>query len=234
MWGNLPPDLGAIRPLASVYGRVIVSTDLKEKATGQPGGLLLLLGRHRAALNVGVRLWIVDLKHTLTFFGLLSDLLGAALLSIPMIWDTRSAAHTILRTMKRVKFWLYGYANPRSSIQGEILSRDVREVHERIIQIQLFFLVIFAIVGLRLIQIFVSKTPISSLPFGGNPFWVWTAMGVVALATGLALWFLGRLPLYLARGLIWTARGNHERRIGFCGLGILCIGFILQAAVNLM
>jgi hypothetical protein len=123
MWSNLPPDLGAIRPLASVYGRVIVSTDLKEKATGQPGGLLLLLGRHRAALNVGVRLWIVDLKHTLTFFGLLSDLLGAALLSIPMIWDTRSAAHTILRTMKRVKFWLYGYANPRSSIQGEILSR---------------------------------------------------------------------------------------------------------------
>jgi hypothetical protein len=96
------------------------------------------------------------------------------------------------------------------------------------------FLVVFAIIGLRLIQIFVSKTPITSLPFGGNPFWVWTAWGVAALVTGLALYVLGRLPLYLARGLIWTARGNHERRIGFCGLGILCIGFILQAAVNLM
>jgi hypothetical protein len=173
----------------------------------------------------------VDLKHTLTLFGLLSDLLGAALLSIPMIWDTRSAAHTILRVMKRIKFWSYGYANPRYSIRREILSQ---EFQKRIIQIQLFFLAVFAIIGLRLIQIFVSKTPITSLPFGGNPFWVWTAWGVAALVTGLALYVLGRLPLYLARGLIWTARGNHERRIGFCGLGILCIGLILQAAVNLM
>lgn len=176
----------------------------------------------------------MDLKHTLTFFGLLSDLVGAALLSIPMIWDTRSAAHTILRAMKRVKFWLYGYANPKPFIQREIFSRDARELHDRIIQIQLFVLVIFAIIGLRLIQIFVSKTPVSSLPFRGNPFWVWTAIGVGALVTGSALYILGRLPLYLARGLIWIARGNHERRIGFCGLGILCIGFILQAAVNLM
>jgi hypothetical protein len=119
-------------------------------------------------------------------------------------------------------------------VQREELSRDVREAHERLLLIGIIFSAIFGTVGLRLLEVFVSESPISSLPFGGNPFWVWTAIGGGALVTGFTLYFLGRLPLYLARGLIWTARGNHERRIGLCGLGILCIGFILQAAVNLM
>jgi hypothetical protein len=176
----------------------------------------------------------LDLKHTLTFFGLLSDLVGAVLLSIPMIWNTRAAAHSILKLMKRVKFWLYGYSSPRASSQRPIFSRDVQEVHERLLPVGIFFILCFGALEFRLIEIFASKTPTPFLLYGAGPYLVVLVMFVGFACVILALYGLAKLPLYIALALIWIARGNHERRIGFVGLGILCIGFVLQATVNLM
>jgi hypothetical protein len=175
----------------------------------------------------------MELKHTLTFFGLLSDLAGAVLLSIPMIWDTRAAAHTMLKMMKRIRFWLYGYADPVTNTKL-IFSRDVQEAHGRIMSVGAFFLSCFAIIGLRLVEIFATARPSSSSPFGASPILIEFMLSVGVVSVILTFYFLGRLPLYIARALIWIARGNHERRIGFVGLGILCIGFVLQATVNLM
>jgi hypothetical protein len=39
MWGNLPPDLRAIHALPGVYGRVTVSTDVRQKGTPKQGAL---------------------------------------------------------------------------------------------------------------------------------------------------------------------------------------------------
>lgn len=176
----------------------------------------------------------MDLKHTLTFFGLLSDLLGAALLSIPMIWDTRAAAHSILKTMKRIKFWLYGYTYFDTRNSRPILSKDVQEAHTRIGSIAGVFTISFGIIAFRLIAIFSSSGRATALPFGSSPSLVTIGLSSAVLFTLLFVYFLGKSPLYLARALMWIARGNHERKIGFVGLGILCVGFILQAAVNLM
>jgi hypothetical protein len=174
----------------------------------------------------------VDLKHTLTFFGLLSDLVGAVLLSIPMIWNTRAAAHAILKMMKRVKFWLYGYTNPGTTNRTQIFSRDAQEVHWRIVSVGAVVALCFGVIGFRLIELYAFRT--SSSLLGAKPFWVLFGMSAAVIFAVLALYFVGKLPLYIARALIWIARGNHERRIGFVGLGILCIGFVLQTAVNLM
>ena len=62
-------------------------------------------------------------------------------------------------------------------------------------------------------------------------------IGLIGLATifGLVVVvLLIRMPMYFARGLMWVARGNHEKRIGAVGLAILCIGFLLQAVVNIL
>ena len=175
----------------------------------------------------------MDLKHTLTFFGLLSDLVGAMLLSIPMIWDTRAAAHSILKMMKRIRFWLYGYSNRETNIKLTF-SRDVQEVRARIVPVGAFFVLCFGAIGFQLIKVFASATFSSSLPFDASPFWVVLIMCTGVICVVAALYYLGRSPLYVARAPMWIARGNHERRIGFVGLGVLCIGFVFQAAVNLM
>jgi hypothetical protein len=45
---------------------------------------------------------------------------------------------------------------------------------------------------------------------------------------------LTRVPYLTAKLLLWTARGKRERKIGVIGLMVLCMGFILQAWVNLL
>lgn len=176
----------------------------------------------------------VSLKHALTIFGLFSDLLGALLLSIPMIWDTRAAAHAVLKVMKRVKFWLYGYYSPAGIRRMLIFPEDIKEVHTRIITLGASFVIVFGSIMLRLIEIYSFSNKPSVFFLGSSPFLV--TIGIVSgvIFTTLTLYFLGKAPRYIARGLIWIARANHERKIGFVGLGILCVGFILQATVNLM
>jgi hypothetical protein len=153
-----------------------------------------------------------------------------------MIWNTRTAAHSILRFMKRVKFFLYGYTNVVEQSK-QIFSRDTQEVHSRIPSIAIFILLCYVVIGIRLIQIYASATKATILraDITVDP----TSFAVIVLLFGsavsvLILYFLGKLPLYVARALMWVARGNHERRIGFAGLGILMLGFLFQAAVNLM
>lgn len=48
------------------------------------------------------------LKHVLNIAGLSCDLVGAVLLSIPMIWDTRKIAHRIVAELKGIRTELYG------------------------------------------------------------------------------------------------------------------------------
>jgi len=151
-----------------------------------------------------------------------------------MIWNTRAAAYSILKIMKRVKFWLYGYNSPKASDHRPIFTRDVQEVHARLLPVGIFFILCFGALEFRLIEIYTSITPTHSLLFGAGPYLVVVVMLVGFACVISALYVLAKLPLYIARALIWIARGNHERRIGFVGLGILCIGFVLQATVNLM
>lgn len=83
-------------------------------------------------------------------------------------------------------------------------------------------------------EVHTSATKATALPFTISCVFfeiIWVFGFACALPI---LYVLGNSPLYVARALTWVARGNHERRIGFIGLGILCIGFLLQAAVNLM
>jgi hypothetical protein len=182
----------------------------------------------------------VYLKHALTFFGLLSDLVGAVLLSIPMIWNIRTVVHSILKIMKRIKFFLYGYSG--LSRDKPIFSRDVQEAQARMLSTGVLFACIFGTIALKLMWVYASATKATSLPFGPSTGLVDIIVEIIVecimvisfACAVLVLYLLGKLPLYVAHALMWVARGNHERRIGFIGLGILCIGFLLQAAVNLM
>jgi hypothetical protein len=172
----------------------------------------------------------MDLKHLLTFFGLFSDLVGAFLLSIPMVWDTRAATHTMVRLLRTIRFFLYG--NVR---RVETPVSQIDEVtHSRIVATGGFFSLLFLVITGRLVQIMVLKNADSPAFFVHDPVLLLIFAMTGALLLGTALYLLVQLPIYFVRSLIWVARGNHERKIGMVGLAVLCLGFILQAWVNVL
>jgi hypothetical protein len=151
-----------------------------------------------------------------------------------MIWNTRRAAHAVLKIVKMLKFWLYGYTNPHTHPSRQIFSKDVAEVHRRIVVLGAVFVLCFVVISFRLIIIFSLTDQARAAPFGSSPTLIFIGIFTITMFAVLTFYFLGKMPLYVARALMWVARGNHERKIGFLGLGVLCIGFVLQAAVNLM
>jgi hypothetical protein len=177
------------------------------------------------------------LRHFLAIFGLLSDLVGAFLLSVPMIWNTRRVALRLIRSVHRTRFYIYGpayYRKPPPPIN--LGDETVLLTKLRLAAVSTLFMVTFLIIGVRLITVVMSKRSNRVwLTIDSSPDLI-TSVGFLLIAGAglLACYCLVRLPEYAARLSIWIVRGNRERNVGIVGLVILVVGFVLQAWLNLI
>ena len=185
----------------------------------------------------------MDFRHILTLAGLFCDLMGAVLLSIPMVWNTHAAAHSIIRFLRRTRYFLYGDVMSDSRalrhaarMRGEVI--DESEIIAsmdlaRLLAIPTLFVICFIVIEFRLMQVVLTSPRIGQTG-SSDIFYQLLVLAAVITAVAALIYFLLRAPVMLVHGLLWIARGNHERRIGIIGLAVLCVGFLLQAWVNIL
>lgn len=146
-------------------------------------------------------------KIVLSVSGLAFDLIGAFLLSIPMVWSSQQAA-SVFRTIG-LFFWSNG-----------TWARISRAVYS--------FCAALSIASMYLDLFFDNKGWLIA-----QFVKLWTAYdGLMPLIlAGVALFLLSCHILSWA--FLRLAEGNHDRRIGAFGLILLGGGFILQFIVNM-
>ena len=165
-----------------------------------------------------------------TCVGLLFDLLGAFLLSIPMVWNSEDAARSTRKlAMAMIKF---AKSFKRSLISlfvvaiSQLLSGDIR----------------YALPGNNLNEWLLSGFEGQDLLDGlygliSSERWRWAIS--IALDTFVttvlflaAVFSLGVIVYCLFLFVRFLKTGNADRRIGATGLGFLGFGFIIQAGIN--
>jgi hypothetical protein len=146
---------------------------------------------------------------TLSVMGLAFDLIGAFLLSIPMVWSAKEAAGFCRRIVDRTGL---GHLKKYMAFTGNLI-------------------MIVNLIGLPFIlwpMYEMSIDPANSLIsmyFLRAMFWIGVGLFVWAFVDQLFTW----TPV-----LFWVlAKGNHDKRFGALGLILLSIGFILQFIVNM-
>lgn len=151
-------------------------------------------------------------KIILSVSGLAFDLIGAFLLSIPMVWSARKAADFIKNLLDRLPFSEY------------VPYRPVKMRLAILFLTLLLFITVFAAYIFMKFDIQVSFGSVS-FPF----------IYLIALPVALAGSFAAIILFFtlLSDGLSYLSDGNHDRRIGAFGLLLLGGGFILQFIVNM-
>lgn len=186
----------------------------------------------------------MDARHILALLGLTCDLVGAVLLSIPMVWNTHAAAHWIVHFLRRLRYFLYGDMESRRRPPLVVRPLHMRQletlaflemVKSRVMAAGLLFSFVFILICLRLVEVVLipARHPVGPSSSETVLYQLLTVSGVVA-GLGILIYWMVRAPVTLARIFIWVARGNHERRMGRIGLVFLCLGFILQAWMNIL
>jgi hypothetical protein len=173
--------------------------------------------------------WVMNIRHALSILGLICDLWGAILLSIPMVWDTREAAYAIGRLVKKCQQWVYGDSFYDDDFISDMSPNKKMMVNQQLTIIGLLFAFTFLMKSLRLIGVSLS----GSNPGRFSPYSIINIIFVFGLIS-LVIYKISLIPRLVIWSLMWIAVGKHERRIGFLGVGILCIGFVLQAWVNVL
>lgn len=192
------------------------------------------------------------MKLALVLIGLFADLVGAFLLSIPLLWDAKTASRKIFSKVNKFKRRFIS-ANTYAVAQNQldngsygkvIIARNpaslviLEEARTRLLSVLAGFLLGFVVIAGRLVAvaepdwsipnwIAESKTPTPTFEFG-------ILGAVVPLLTFLLVRYFSKIPLCLGRSMYSIAKRKHERRIGVIGLAILCLGFVLQGIVNLI
>jgi len=103
----------------------------------------------------------------------------------------------------------------------------------RLLAIPTLFVICFIVIEFRLMQVVLTSPRIGQTG-SSDIFYQLLVLAAVITAVAALIYFLLRAPVMLVHGLLWIARGNHERRIGIIGLAVLCVGFLLQAWVNIL
>ncbi|RCK37231.1 hypothetical protein [Thalassospira xiamenensis] len=146
---------------------------------------------------------------TLSVLGLAFDLIGAFLLSIPMVWSAQGAASLCKVFLKFLPF------------------RIVRNVESPKFWVELPF----SIVGSAILQYIVLTNDYSfgeSFLEGTLKPILWMSLIVFSMLN------LASTSVMMVAGILQrVASGNHDRRIGAIGLILLGAGFILQFIVNM-
>jgi hypothetical protein len=153
----------------------------------------------------------MELKSLLSIAGLSCDLIGAFLLSIPIVWNTRMAGQWIIKQINIVGDTLIAYV-----ISGSVLK------HPALFLIELGLYLSLTAALMKDSQI-----------MGEDPkFWAaaLVSMGVLILVQIVLFTALFALGLFFQ----FVSEGNRERKFGLLGLAILCIGFAIQAVVNII
>mgnify|MGYP001615665375 CR=1 len=158
----------------------------------------------------------MDTKGALTITGLSLDLLGAFLLSVPLVWDIDA---------------LIKFTDAQASVIRKGLLRTMREGGaSRHVVIwatgSLFVLGLAAGGGLAYVLY-------PQLSRWGTEGLLPTIIGMV-VGSLVSLITLAAMAGVLSIWLRWVQKGQHERRVGQVGLFVLCLGFVCQAIVNLL
>lgn len=146
---------------------------------------------------------------TLSVLGLAFDLIGAFLLSIPMVWSSKDAARFCRRIVDRTGL---GHLKEYMAFTGNLI-------------------MIVSLIGLPFVLwplYEISIDPANSL------FSMYFLTGMFWFGLGLFGWALVDQLMTWTPVVFWVlAKGNHDKRFGALGLLFLCIGFILQFVVNM-
>ena len=150
-------------------------------------------------------------KIVLSVSGLAFDLIGAFLLSIPMVWSSKDAATLIRKAIRCLPFGVYMPYKP--------------------VGYRVFYLVLLLITVMMLFGAYYISS-MDLLIFFGTHFPMNNKLALIlAIGGGYGVFVL--LCLVLSDGLSFLGDGNHDKRIGGFGLILLSTGFILQFIVNM-
>ena len=164
----------------------------------------------------------MDERNILIVVGLACDLIGAFLLSIPLVWKSRAVGNSLSRAS-------------RSIIKR---AKTFRKRHKRNLSVAGIAISLFIAVTLNPVGAVIERWigPLSDLAW-------WTHLIVISVGTVVnfilmifALAFLLGTAMGLTRELgqffLYVAKGTRDKTVGIVGLVILCLGFALQTWVN--
>src|SRR5947209_8140087 len=140
----------------------------------------------------------MDAKHVLTLLGLLSDLIGAVLLSIPMVWDTHAAAFSLIRFLRSVRYFLYGSERRHKTDSARL----DEEIYSRLLATYFVLSLPFLIIVGRLIQVMIFENAASPEFLVHDPVLLIILIVASVLVVGAVIYFVSRLPR------------SEERRVG--------------------
>lgn len=179
----------------------------------------------------------------LVIAGLLCDLIGAFLLSLPMVWNTRRAAHRLLRMIQKARWFLYGPPYVRIDYErgGRGPAPFAGSVNKRLTAIVSFFSLWFLLSLLR--TVYLSLFSGKDFEFYGMKnighitLFEYVLSFFISLIMILAIFgtaaMISKIPVGVARFFLYVNKGDREQKFGLIGLVILCAGFLIQAYVNL-
>jgi hypothetical protein len=150
-----------------------------------------------------------------------------------MIWDLRAVRRALVMRVRKAQLWALGLSRPaplalRKQFYG------VAVVKERLLALMLLFALLFTVIAGRLIMV---TEGYYSLPSAAAQHLTLLQILIGAclyIAALIGLTVFVQSPRLLAKFISWIVSGRRERKIAFVGLGILCVGFALQAWVNLL
>lgn len=158
----------------------------------------------------------------LSVLGLAFDLVGAFLLSIPMVWSSGEA----VKFLQRVQSYLRKEFYDRIDNDDDKISKPTSNIKYPL-QLFLFF-ILPPLYFSWFIFLFEPPSYISWWKREIINFFV----GIPALISFFLTLILWIFPTII-RFISWVSDGNHDQRLGGLGLILLSIGFILQFIVNM-
>ena len=165
----------------------------------------------------------------ISIVGLTFDLVGAFLLSIPLVWNLRRAARALLRALFVVRTILFGKITYRRN-----LTHRETIAQTRIAATMGVFALGFFLIFVRLVVIYAAdEGEVVTFFFMG-----WRGFPALVIYMTLFfsfLWLINLVfyfPFLAANILLYIARKRLERVVGVVGLLVLFLGFLLQALVN--
>jgi len=160
----------------------------------------------------------IDLKTTLTITGLACDLIGAFLLSIHLFWNVQVFGHTALQWVVRGRNNVSDYLTEKGYLRRPHFILLIIDIN-----------ILLALLGLFIRLYLEPGETLKDLPWWLPLLWAGPA-AIIAFIFNLVLyWVLG-----LVLDFLFYAFGGGHNKVGMAGLFLLCVGFSLQAYINLL
>jgi hypothetical protein len=172
------------------------------------------------------------MKTTLSIAGLICDLVGATLFAVPMIWDVDASLEWLDEKRRSIDELAARFEKPAKAIGIAVLLLDMVAIPMRL------FSFLPAIDELKRMGRRGETLPPDVILGAFTDPLLLTLFFLLFAGLVLSLFFnaMTKLSLGYHLFLMWVkeAKRDRERHLGYCGLFILCLGFVLQFIMNLL